>query len=94
MLAVKEGFDFYGSYKSRTVASKYPNVAKKYFAEKGMDVSVIKIEGSVELAPILNLTDGIVDIVETGSTLRANGLVQVEKLHDVSARLIRKYGRA
>ncbi|MBE6948370.1 MAG: ATP phosphoribosyltransferase regulatory subunit [Ruminococcaceae bacterium] len=88
MLAVKEGFDFYGSYKSRTVASKYPNVAKRYFAEKGMDVSVIKIEGSVELAPILNLTDGIVDIVETGSTLKANGLVQVEKLHDVSARLI------
>ena len=88
MLAVKDGFDFYGSYKSRTVASKYPNVAKKYFADKGMDVSVIKIEGSVELAPILNLTDGIVDIVETGSTLKANGLVQVEKLHDVSARLI------
>ncbi len=88
MLAVKDGFDFYGSYKSRKVASKYPNVAKKYFAEKGMDVSVIKIEGSVELAPILNLTDGIVDIVETGSTLKANGLVQVEKLHDVSARLI------
>lgn len=88
MLAVKDGFDFYGSYKSRKVASKYPNVAKRYFAEKGMDVSVIKIEGSVELAPILNLTDGIVDIVETGSTLKANGLVQVEKLHDVSARLI------
>lgn len=88
MLAVKEGFDFYGSYKSRKVASKYPNVAKKYFAKKGMDVSVIKIEGSVELAPILGLADGIVDIVETGSTLRANGLVEVEKLHDISARLI------
>jgi len=87
-LAVKEGEDFYATYRTRRVASKYPNVAKNYFSEKGMDVSVIKIEGSVELAPILGLADAIVDIVETGSTLKANGLVPVETIHGVSARLI------
>ena len=67
-LAVKEGADFYHTYKTRRVASKYPAVAKRYFAAKGLDVDVIKIEGSVELAPILGLTDAIVDIVETGAT--------------------------
>ena len=87
-LAVKTGEDFYGTYKTRRIASKYPKVAESYFAEKGVDVSVIKIEGSVELAPILGLADGIVDIVETGSTLKANGLVPIETIHEVSARLI------
>ena len=70
------------------MASKYPAVAKRYFAAKGLDVDVIKIEGSVELAPILGLTDAIVDIVETGATLKANGLVPIETVADVSARLI------
>ncbi|MBR1780194.1 MAG: ATP phosphoribosyltransferase [Oscillospiraceae bacterium] len=87
-LAVREGTDFYGTYKTRRVASKYPNVAKQFFAAKGMDVDVIKIEGSVELAPILGLTDAIVDIVETGATLRANGLVPIETVAEISARLI------
>ena len=87
-LAVKEGTDFYGTYKNRRVASKYPAVAKAFFAAKGLDVDVIKIEGSVELAPILGLTDAIVDIVETGATLKANGLVPIETVADVSARLI------
>ena len=87
-LAVREGDDFYGSYGPRHVASKYPGVAKRFFAEKGMDVSVIKIEGSVELAPILGLADAIVDIVQTGSTLKANGLVPIETISEVSARLI------
>lgn len=87
-LAVKEGTDFYKGYKTRRVASKYPNVAKRFFANKGMDVDIIKIEGSVELAPILGLTDAIVDIVETGATLKANGLVPIETVADVSARLI------
>ncbi len=87
-LAVKEGDDFYGTYKKRVIASKYPHVAESFFAAKGMDVSVIKIEGSVELAPLLGLADGIVDIVETGSTLKANGLVPVETVCDISARLI------
>ncbi len=87
-LAVREGSDFYGTYRTRRVASKYPNVTKQFFARKGMDVDIIKIEGSVELAPILDLADGIVDIVETGATLRENGLVPIEDVAQVSARLI------
>ena len=87
-LAVKEGSDFYGTYKTRRIASKYPNVARSFFARKGMDVDIIKIEGSVELAPILDLADAIVDIVETGATLRENGLVPIEDVAQVSARLI------
>ncbi len=70
------------------MASKYPNVTKAYFAEKGMDVSVIKIEGSVELAPLVGLANGIVDIVQTGTTLKENGLVPIETVAPVSARLI------
>lgn len=87
-LAVREGTDFYGTYRTRRVASKYPHVTEAFFARKGMDVDVIRIEGSVELAPILGLADGIVDIVETGITLRENGLVPIETVADVSARLI------
>ena len=87
-LAVKAGTDFYSTYKTRRIASKYPNVARAFFAKKGMDVDIIKIEGSVELAPILDLADAIVDIVETGSTLKANGLVPIEDVAQVSARLI------
>ncbi len=87
-LAVREGFDFYAGYQTRRVASKYPEVTRAFFEKKGMDVSVIKIEGSVELAPLLDLADGIVDIVETGATLRANGLVPIETVAELSARLI------
>ncbi len=87
-LAVKEGTNFYGTYKTRRIASKYPNVARAFFEKKGMDVDIIKIEGSVELAPILDLADAIVDIVETGSTLKANGLAPIEDVCRVSARLI------
>ena len=87
-LAVIQGTDFYGTYKTRRIATKYPNVARKFFEEKGMDVSIIKIEGSVELAPILDLADAIVDIVETGVTLRENGLIPIEDVAQVSARLI------
>lgn len=87
-LAVKEGTDFYGTYRTRRIASKYPNVARKFFEDKGMDVEIIKIEGSVELAPILGLADAIVDIVETGATLRENGLVPIEDVAPISARLI------
>jgi ATP phosphoribosyltransferase len=63
-------------------------VTRDFFAKKGMDVDIIKIEGSVELAPLVNLADAIVDIVETGSTLKANGLVPIETVAPVSARLI------
>lgn len=87
-LAVKKDSSFYGTYKTRLVASKYPNVTRAFFEGKGMDVDIIKIEGSVELAPILNLADGIVDIVETGATLKENGLEPIEDVAQVSARLI------
>ena len=87
-LAGPKGKDFYEGFSEKTVASKYPNVTRAFFESKAMDVRVIKIEGSVELAPILGLTDAIVDIVETGATLKANGLVPIETVADVSARLI------
>ena len=87
-LAVPRGSDFYGTYKTRRIASKYPEVTRAFFEKKSMDVEIIKIEGSVELAPILELTDGIVDIVETGTTLRENGLEPIEDVARVSARLI------
>ncbi len=70
------------------IGTKYPKVAKDYFKKKDMDVEVIKIEGSVELAPILGLCDGIVDIMETGTTLKENGLVVLDRICDISARLI------
>lgn len=87
-LAVKKGDDFYGGCGVKTVASKYTNVARKFFESKGMDVDIVKIEGSVELAPLLGLADGIVDLIETGSTLRENGLEEIEEIADISARLI------
>nr|WP_207746559.1 ATP phosphoribosyltransferase [Clostridium sp. 1001271B_151109_B4] len=70
------------------IGTKYPEVAKKYFAGKGMDVEIIKIEGSVELAPILGISEGIVDIMETGTTLKENGLVVVDEICDISSRVI------
>ncbi len=70
------------------IGSKYPNVARKYFLDRGIDVEVIKIDGSVELAPILGLADGIVDIVETGTTLKENGLIILDEVCDISARVI------
>ena len=87
-LAVPEGADFYDGYDVKRLASKYPHVTRDYFARKGMDVDIIKIEGSVELAPLLGLVDVIVDLVETGNTLRENGLVAIEDVMQVSARLI------
>jgi ATP phosphoribosyltransferase len=87
-LATKKGTDFFDGFNTKRVASKYPNVTKAYFESKGMDVKIIKIEGSVELAPLLNLADGIVDIVETGTTLKENGLEVVEKIMPISARVI------
>ena len=87
-LAVPEGADFYDGYDVKRLASKYPHVTRDYFARKGMDVDIIKIEGSVELAPLLGLVDGIVDLVDTGNTLRENGLVAIEDVMQVSARLI------
>ena len=88
-LAGKEDTDFYSGYNEKTIATKYPNVTRFFFEGKGMDIRVIKIEGSVELAPLLGLADAIVDIVETGSTLKENGLVIIEdNVAPISARLI------
>ena len=87
-LAVKKGTDFYSGYGVKTVATKYPEVTRDFFENKGIDVDIVKIEGSVELAPLVGLSDGIVDIVETGTTLKENGLEVVEDVAPVSARLI------
>ena len=70
------------------IGTKYPTVAREYFKKKNMDVEIIKIEGSVELAPILGLCDAIVDIMETGTTLKENGLVVFDTICDISARVI------
>lgn len=70
------------------VATKYVNVAKTFFQKKGEPIEIIKLSGSVELAPIMGLSDVIVDIVETGTTLKENGLVILENICEVSARLI------
>lgn len=74
--------------KKLVIASKYPNITKNYFNKKGVVTEVIKLKGSVELAPILDLSDVIVDIVETGKTLKENGLAILEEIHDISARLV------
>ncbi|HEX3038509.1 MAG TPA: ATP phosphoribosyltransferase [Oscillospiraceae bacterium] len=87
-LAGPKGVDFYQGYSAKTIATKYPKIARTFFEQKAMDVRIIKIEGSVELAPLLGLSDAIVDIVETGSTLKENGLEVIETICDISARLI------
>ncbi len=87
-VATKKGQNPYGDYKTPVIATKYPAVTKAFFAKKNMDVETIKIEGSVELAPLIGLADAIVDIVETGSTLRENGLEVIEDVAPISARVI------
>ncbi|GAA4719122.1 ATP phosphoribosyltransferase [Brevibacillus fulvus] len=73
---------------SPRVASKYPKIASRYFREQGQQVEVIKLNGSVELAPIIGLADRIVDIVSTGQTLRENGLIELEHICEITTRLI------
>ena len=90
-VAVPDGLDYQAMVQRGArirVASKYVQVAKTHFAAKGMHVDLIKLYGSMELAPLVGLADVIVDLVSTGSTLKANGLKEVEKISDVSARLI------
>ncbi|RZI48230.1 ATP phosphoribosyltransferase [Lactococcus kimchii] len=72
----------------KKIASKYPQVTKAYFAQKQEDVEIIKLEGSVELGPVVGLADAIIDIVETGNTLRANGLEVIEEVSKISTRMI------
>ncbi len=70
------------------VATKYPSITENFFQEQGKQVEVIKLHGSVELAPLLNLADAIVDLVSTGKTLQENGLVEVEEIVSISSRLV------
>ena len=88
-MAVAAKADFVDD-RSRTlvVATKFQNIAKAYYSAKGRDIDIIHLNGSIEIAPILGLSDVIVDIVETGTTLKENDLVVVEKFMPISARLI------
>ncbi len=86
-VAGKKGFRDDGAHTLK-VATKFVRVAKAYYAKKGRDIDVIKLNGSIELAPILGLSDVIVDIVETGTTLKENDLEVIETVFPISARLI------
>jgi len=91
MVAVREGYDYAGQVKQGArirVATKYVNAAREHFAGKGVHIDLIKLYGSMELAPLVGLSDVIVDLVSTGGTLKANGLVAVEHISDISSRLV------
>jgi len=90
-VAVREGFDYAAAVRQGarlSVATKYVGIAREFFASKGVHVDLIKLYGSMELAPLTGLADAIVDLVSTGNTLRANHLVEVEHIMDISARLV------
>jgi ATP phosphoribosyltransferase len=91
VVAAKAGFDYEGALRRGArlaVATKYVSTAREHFAAKGMHVDLIKLYGSMELAPLVGLADAIVDLVSSGNTLKANGLVAVEDIMAISARLI------
>jgi ATP phosphoribosyltransferase len=91
MVAVREDFDYFGSIRRGArlkVVTKYVKAAREHFADKGMHVDLIKLYGSMELGPLVGLADVIVDLVSTGSTLRANNLKAVEEITDISSRLV------
>jgi ATP phosphoribosyltransferase len=90
-VAVRSDFDYAAAVKQGSrirVATKYTQIARDHFADKGVHVDMIKLYGSMELAPLTGLADAIVDLVSTGSTLKANHLVEVEEIMQISARLI------
>ncbi len=90
-VAVRADFDYASAVKSGSrlkVATKYTSIAREFFAQKGVHVDLIKLYGSMELAPLTGLADAIVDLVSTGSTLKANHLIEVERIMDISARLV------
>ena len=90
-VAVRADFDYAGAVKQGSrirVATKYTQIARDHFANKGVHVDLIKLYGSMELAPLTGLADAIVDLVSTGNTLKANQLVEVEEIMKISSRLI------
>ncbi len=90
-VAVRADFDYAGAVKQGSrirVATKYTQIARDHFANKGVHVDLIKLYGSMELAPLTGLADAIVDLVSTGSTLKANHLVEVEQIMQISSRLV------
>ena len=90
-VAVQKGFDYAAAVRQGSrlrVATKYVNCAREHFANKGVHIDTIHLYGSMELAPLVGLADAIVDLVSTGNTLRANNLVEVESITEISARLI------
>ncbi|AJP49596.1 ATP phosphoribosyltransferase catalytic subunit [Rugosibacter aromaticivorans] len=90
-VAVPEGFDYAAAVKRGArlrVATKYLNTAREHFAAKGVHVDLIKLYGSMELAPLVGLADAIVDLVSSGATLRANHLLEVEEIMQISSRLV------
>jgi ATP phosphoribosyltransferase len=90
-VAVREDFDYASAVRQGArlkVATKYTTIAREFFASKGVHVDLIKLYGSMELAPLTGLADAIVDLVSTGKTLKANHLVEVEQIMDISSRLV------
>ena len=90
-VAVRADFDYVTAVRSGSrlkVATKYTHIAREFFAQKGVHVDLIKLYGSMELAPLTGLADAIVDLVSTGSTLKANHLIEVERIMDISSRLV------
>ena len=79
---------FENAEKTLKIATKFPNITRKYYEEAGRDIDIIKLNGSIEIAPLLGLSDVIVDIVETGNTLRENGLELLKEILPISARFI------
>ena len=90
-VAVRSDFDYASAVRQGSrlkVATKYVNISRDFFAAKGVHVDLIKLYGSMELAPLTGLADAIVDLVSTGGTLKANNLVEVERIMDISSRLV------
>ena len=90
-VAVRNGFDYAHAMQQGArlkVATKYTTIAREFFAKKGVHVDMVKLYGSMELAPLIGMADAIVDLVSTGNTLRANDLVEVEQVIDISSRLV------
>jgi ATP phosphoribosyltransferase len=90
-VAVRSDFDYAAKVKQGArlkVATKYTTIARDFFASKGVHVDMVKLYGSMELAPLTGLADAIVDLVSTGNTLKANHLVEVERIMDISSRLV------